>query len=327
MNNKVGITTTIPVEVLYAAGVTPVDLNNRFITSENPRRFVEQAELDGYPRNVCGWIRGIYGAVLAEGYQRIIAVTQGDCSNTHAMMETFKGHGIEIIPFAYPYERDVEMLSLQIRRLMDAFGVSESDVLRAKTRLDAIRQKAHRIDELTWREGEVSGWENHYYQICCSDFNSDPDAFESEVDQFLIEAEKRPANRQSDEIRIGILGVPTIFGDLYQVLDRLGVRVVFNEIQRQFSMPFETEDLVEQYRLYTYPYDIFGRIEDIRREVERREIDALIHYTQSFCFRQIQDLILRKEINLPILSLEGDNPGRIDARTQVRIESFLEMLM
>jgi benzoyl-CoA reductase/2-hydroxyglutaryl-CoA dehydratase subunit BcrC/BadD/HgdB len=58
-----------------------------------------------------------------------------------------------------------------------------------------------------------------------------------------------------------------------------------------------------------------------------RQIDALIHYTQSFCFRQIQDIILRKEFKIPILSLEGDNPGKIDARTRVRIESFVEMLM
>lgn len=91
-------------------------------------------------------------------------------------------------------------------------------------------------------------------------------------------------------------------------------------------MPFETEDLVEQYRLYTYPYDIFWRIQDIKREIERRGIQAIIHYTQSFCFRQIQDLIIRNEIDLPILTLEGDNPVKIDARTRVRIESFVEML-
>lgn len=324
---EIGLTTTIPVEVLYAAGVTPVDLNNVFITSEGARKRVERAELDGYPRNVCGWIKGIYATALAEGFTRIVAVTQGDCSNTHAMIETLQSHGIEIIPFAYPYDRDRDLLALQIRKLIDHFDVGEPQVRESKRRLDAIRAKVHRIDALTWQTGRVSGRENHLYQVNCSDFNSDPDAFEAEVDRFLAQAELRPPAREDDEIRIGVIGIPTIFDNLYEVLEELGAQVVFNEVQRQFSMPFETDDLVEQYRLYSYPYDIFGRIADIRREIERREIHALIHYTQSFCFRQIQDLTLRKEINLPILTLEGDNPGPIDARTRVRIESFVEMLM
>ncbi len=47
---------------------------------------------------------------------------------------------------------------------------------------------------------------------------------------------------------------------------------------------------------------------------------------QSFCFRQVEDLILRYEMDLPILTLEGDKPAPLDARTKVRIESFIEMV-
>ena len=109
-------------------------------------------------------------------------------------------------------------------------------------------------------------------------------------------------------------------------MERHGARVVFNEVQRQFSMPFETKDLVEQYQRYTYPYSVFGRIEDIAREAEIRQLDGIIHYTQSFCYRQIEDLIIRKKLNYPILTLEGENPTGLDARTKMRLESFLQML-
>jgi hypothetical protein len=40
---KVGLTTTIPVEVLLAAGVTPVDLNNLFISAPDAWRRVARA--------------------------------------------------------------------------------------------------------------------------------------------------------------------------------------------------------------------------------------------------------------------------------------------
>jgi benzoyl-CoA reductase/2-hydroxyglutaryl-CoA dehydratase subunit BcrC/BadD/HgdB len=91
-------------------------------------------------------------------------------------------------------------------------------------------------------------------------------------------------------------------------------------------MPFDTEDIVEQYLRYTYPYGAEGRIEDIKRAVAERNLDGLIHYTQTFCFRQLYDIILRTEVPVPLLTLEGDRPGKIDSRTSLRLETFIEML-
>ncbi|HQK92468.1 MAG TPA: 2-hydroxyacyl-CoA dehydratase, partial [Armatimonadota bacterium] len=41
---RIGITSTVPSEVLYAAGRIPVDLNNVFVGSEDPLAWVEWAE-------------------------------------------------------------------------------------------------------------------------------------------------------------------------------------------------------------------------------------------------------------------------------------------
>jgi len=85
--------------------------------------------------------------------------------------------------------------------------------------------------------------------------------------------------------------------------------------------------LFRQYLSYTYPYDVFARIADIKREVRRRRLHGLIHYVQSFCFRQMEDLLIRREVGLPMLTLEGDRPGPVEAPTRTRIESFIEMLI
>ena len=54
---------------------------------------------------------------------------------------------------------------------------------------------------------------------------------------------------------------------------------------------------------------------------------GLVHYVQAFCYRQLEDLILRSKGNhIPILTLEGDSPAELDARSKVRIEGFIEML-
>ena len=85
-------------------------------------------------------------------------------------------------------------------------------------------------------------------------------------------------------------------------------------------------DLVEQYRRYTYPYDVFGRIDDINEQCRMRGVDGLVHYTQAFCFRQIEDLLIKRGVKLPVLTLEGQDPAEVDARTALRLEAFLEML-
>jgi benzoyl-CoA reductase/2-hydroxyglutaryl-CoA dehydratase subunit BcrC/BadD/HgdB len=55
-------------------------------------------------------------------------------------------------------------------------------------------------------------------------------------------------------------------------------------------------------------------------------VHGVIHYVQSFCFRQIEDLIVRHELPVPVLTVEGDKPGRVDARTRIRLDAFVEML-
>jgi benzoyl-CoA reductase/2-hydroxyglutaryl-CoA dehydratase subunit BcrC/BadD/HgdB len=322
--HMVGFTTTIPLEVLIAAGQKPIDLNNIFITDANPQALIEEAEVAGFPRNICGWIKGLYGTVVRHDIRQIIAVTEGDCSNTQALMEVLSLQGVATIPFAYPYDRSRESLQLEITKLARAFDVSAMQIEQARHRLDGIRAKVHEIDRLSWQTNQVSGEENHLFQVCTSDMKSDPEAYERELDDFLLEARGRAPFQE--KIRLAFMGVPPIVTNLYGSLEEMGARVVFNETQRQFSMPYPCVDIVEQYLRYTYPYDIFTRLDDIEKEIALRQVDGVIHYVQSFCFRQIEDLIVRRRLNVPILTLEGDRPGLLDARSRIRLEGFLEML-
>lgn len=325
MAKKIGITTTVPAEVIYAAGMVPVDLNNIFITGENPQEKVEQAELAGYPRNACAWIKGIYSTVInSDDIDILVAVTQGDCSNTHALMETLQLAGVQVVPFAFPFDRDPDLLRLQLEKLMAYFNVGWEEVYLQKERLDRVRAKVWKLDEITWKENLVSGWHNHLFQVSCSDFEGDPEGFGERVDEFLGDLSGEPPEKGT--VRLGYIGVPPIVDDLFDYLEERGSRVVFNEVQRQFTMPFTTPDPVEQYRLYSYPYGIFYRLEDIMRECRKRRIDGLIHYAQSFCYRQIEDMIVRQRVGLPVLTLEGDRPNRLDARTKMRLDAFVDML-
>jgi benzoyl-CoA reductase/2-hydroxyglutaryl-CoA dehydratase subunit BcrC/BadD/HgdB len=324
---KIGFTTSIPVEVLFAAGHIPVDINNIFINSKDPEKYIEEAESVGFPRNTCSWIKGIYTTVCKENaVDEVIGVIEGDCSNTKAMLEVMNTDGIQTIDFAYPIDRSYEGLDNEINRLKKHFSVNDDGIAKSKEYLDSIRKKLIVLDELTWKDNKATGFENHFWLVSASDFFSAPERFKNELDTAIKEIKKRDSDEKG--VRLGYIGVPPVFTDLYENLDKLGSSVVFNEVQRQFSLPHSIEynNLVDVYLDYTYPYGIQDRLKDIKAEINKRGIDGIIHYTQSFCFRGIEDIVIRKELDVPVLTLEGDRPGRIDSRTKLRLEAFIDMI-
>jgi benzoyl-CoA reductase/2-hydroxyglutaryl-CoA dehydratase subunit BcrC/BadD/HgdB len=323
---RVGLTTTIPVEVVLAANLTPVDLNNLFIADPAALARVSQAEAAGFPRTLCAWIKGIYAALLARpDIQTVIAACQGDCSNTQALGEILASQGLEVIHFKFPYPRDREQLAREIHALMARLGAGPDAVARVQARLAPLRGQLRRLDRLTWETGQVSGRENFQWLISSSDFASDLDTYEQGLTAFLKEAAQR-APVADGRVRLGFAGIPPIFTDLWGYLEELNATVVYHEFPRQFSMPYESADLVEQYLRYTYPYDIGGRLADLKEAMATRRLDGLVHYTQSFCFRQMFDQFLRDHLDVPLLTIEGDRPTPLDSRTRMRLEAFVDVL-
>jgi benzoyl-CoA reductase/2-hydroxyglutaryl-CoA dehydratase subunit BcrC/BadD/HgdB len=322
---KIGLTTTIPVEVVLAAGLIPVDLNNLFISAPEALAWVSDAEAAGFPRTICAWVKGIHTALSRHPeIAAVIVACQGDCSYTQALGEILEAQGREVIHFKFPYPPDRELLAREIAGLTARLGAKTAQVVRIKEFLKPLRRDLRELDRLTWETGQVTGRENFQYLIASSDFAADVEGYARRVRDFLQEARGRQPGPSG--VRLGLAGIPPIFTNLWDYLEELEARVVFNEIPRQFSMPYPDLDLADQYLRYTYPYDIFGRLADLEKAVRTRRLDGLIHYTQSFCFRQMFDQTLRERLNLPVLTIEGDRPTPLDVRTRMRLEAFVDVL-
>ncbi len=304
---KIGITTTVPIEVLLAAGYQPIDLNNVFITDPAPERLVNIAEKAGFPLNCCSWIKGIYGVCMDYGIDTILCVTTGDCSNTIMLMEVLKLKGLKVIPFAYPDRSSSQRMQYTLEALAETLGTTLEAASRVRDELKPCRRLALKLDQLTWKDGVVSGFENHLWLVSTSDFNQDYHEYYQQLQELLATCRRRQPY-PPDSLRLAYIGVPSVYAqDLYHHLESNGARVVFNEIQRQFTMPEPGNSLAEQYSDYTYPYSIYERLKDITAELKRRQVDGVIHYVQAFCHRGIGDIIFRDALKLPILTLEGND--------------------
>lgn len=323
---KIGITTTVPSEVLLAAGYQPIDLNNIFSTSDDYKALINRAERDGFPKSMCAVIKGIYGVCKTEDIDTVIGVVEGDCSSTKVLLEVLDLHGVKMIPFGFPHGRDKKALKNFIDNLMDTLNVTIEQVEEKRRELFELRKLGQRIDELTYIDNKASGFENHLSLVCFSDYDGDMHKFEKDLKERISEIEKREAYKE--EIRIAYLGVPPMTEDIYEYVESLGARVVYNETQREFMFPraFEATDIYEQYRDYTYPYDNKFRLKEIEKQIELREIDCVIHYTQAFCHRAVEDILIKNHLNIPVLNIEGDKDISLDARSKLRLEAFLDMI-
>lgn len=323
---KIGLTTTVPVEVIIAASYIPVDLNNIFVMSKDYKEYIDIAERDGFPKSMCAWIKGLYGACLKNNIKKIVGVMEGDCSNTKVLIEVLKSKGIEVYPFSFPHTHKKEDVKFEIDKFMNLFKVNLNQVENVRKRLNKIRILAKELDYLTYGESKVTGFENHVYQVSFSDFNGDFNKFHNDLKDKIEKIKKRKSVIK--KVRLGYIGVPPMTGDIYEFVEKLDSSFVYNEVQREFAFPRANEalDIYSQYYNYTYPYDIDFRIKDIKRQIKERKLDAIIHYTQAFCHRAVDHIILKERLNIPILNIEGDKNNRLDARTKLRLEAFIDMV-
>jgi len=323
-DQSIGLTTTLPIEAILAAGRAPADLNNLFITGSEPARDLYLAEEAGFPRSCCGWTKGVFQAALQHRIRTLAAVVQGDCSNAQAVADLLAARGVEIIPFAYPFNADRELLETEIRAFCRHLGTSLEEAEKVRQALEPIRDIAREIDRLTWQEGLVSGLENHAFLISGSDMLGNPETYREKLASFLETARCRTP--RSGRIRVGCIGVPSLYCDLFPIIEGLDARVVYDETARQFGLLDEGRDLTDQYARFTYPYSIDHRIDEIRRAIRQRGIHCLVHHAQSFCFHQAEDRLLRDALKIPMLTIESDRPGKVDPRTLVRLESFMDQV-
>ncbi|MDR2392111.1 MAG: 2-hydroxyacyl-CoA dehydratase [Planctomycetota bacterium] len=321
----IGITTTVPVEVLFAAGRRPVDLNNIFVASPEAAAMVAFAERAGIPSSVCAWTRGLYGAVHHLGLKEVVGVVSGDCSHTLALCEILESEGVKIHRFVYPPSRRAGDLERELRRFAESLGTTLAAAEAVKPALDAIRSLAGELFRLADGGGVASG-DLFAGLLNTSDFFGDPDKCRRKLEAILVKAKTSPETVRPS-VRLVSAGVPAILSDLWDVFERLGARFVDHETPRQYALLHGIgRGLTETYLGYTYPYDVFSRIEDVRTMAGVRSAVGLVHYVQSFCHRLMHDRLWRERIHLPILTVEADRPGRVDERTSTRMEAFMERL-
>ncbi|MEM2976903.1 MAG: 2-hydroxyacyl-CoA dehydratase family protein [Thermoplasmata archaeon] len=128
--------------------------------------------------------------------------------------------------------------------------------------------------------------------------------------------------------RVALIGVPPIYHDFHQACTGAGLRIVFDELPYEFlRLGGRTPDeMARSYATYTFARPVEYRLSFLKRELRRRGVDGVIHYAQFTCHHLLEDPLFREELDLPMLTVQGDLPGETPAQVRLRLEAFAELL-
>ncbi len=306
--SKIGITALVPPELIFACAGEPFDVNNIIPASKN------------YPKNkLCAWT-AIWREMLTKREIKIdslIVVAGGDCHNALVDGQKAAMSGIPTHFFFYPFDGDVQYLQSQLYKLLSFLG--DIKYPEKFKEVNDLKKIGRRIDKKRL-EGKISSGDAFRILVSFSDLMGKLDKFRNALE---IKEKNIALNN-----RIALIGVPPIYHDFHEAAQSLDLQIVFDELPYEFvrHSGSDINEVALDYIDYTFARPLDFRIEFLQKELEKRKVDGVIHYTQFACHHVLEDEILRQELDYPMLTIQGDLPGNTPQQVKLRLEAFREIL-
>lgn len=303
-----GITALVPPELIFACGHKPLDVNNLV-----PSSTVHPVS------KLCAWTASWREMILQKKIEldSLVVVAGGDCHNALADGQRVAFGGIPAHFFFYPFDGDTDYLEAQMRKLAVFLG---NDIDKTMFRKVSEAKKLGKRLERMRIDGRISGSDAFRVLISFSDLCGDIRTFGKK----LVPGTKP----DSSKFRVALIGVPPIYHDFHEVAESFGMHIAYDELPYEFLRlgGNSMAGLAESYAGYTFSRSLGYRLEFIERELTRRKVDGVIHYTQFACHHMLEDDVLRSRLDYPVLTVQGDMPGSTPEQVKLRLEAFSEML-
>ena len=120
-------------------------------------------------------------------------------------MEVLETKGVNIIPFSFPESPGKADVRQALERLSATLGTNLTAAEKIREKLSPTRHHLEKLDEATWQDGTVSGFENHLWLVTSSDFNQDLTEYQRQLDALLASGETRLLFQEGDAAVLQIL--------------------------------------------------------------------------------------------------------------------------
>jgi hypothetical protein len=301
---NVGTTLPLPRTLLgNAQGMRVNVLRSHLHLSRSPHLYEEQGERVLRVRNTPPSVKGAVGFAQLKGLRDLLMPTVGDLVDFKAAFSCLAPHSrLWTLPvFPGNTEQTREHLEPVLRRLVEPATQSQQGAV-------DTRMLSRLLEDLCvrQRDGCFSSVEWHSHLLSCVDGR----------DAAVPQADERVVPRG----RVAVMGYLAGLPDLYELVEYLGGRVVYDEWAEAAASLVLAEDPYHGIAHAPFVLGLEARIR-LLQELDDR-LDAVIFVSEPFSALAVEETWFRNVIKLPLLSLECSRLGLMDSGQQLRLENF-----
>lgn len=286
-----------------AQGMRVNVLRSHLHLSRSPHLYEEQGERVLRVRNTPPSVKGAVGFAQLKGLRDLLIPTAGELVDFTAAFSSLAPHSrLWTLPvFPGNTEKTREHLGPVLQRLVQQDTDSETGLVDTRMLSRLLGDQCARQ-----LEGCFASVDWHSHLLACVDGR----------DADVPQAEERMEPRG----RVAVMGYLAGLPDLYELVEYLGGRVVYDEWAEAAARLVLAGD---PYHGIAHSPFVLGLEERLRLLMERNDrLDAVIFVSEPFSALAVEETWFRNVIKLPLLSLECTRLGLMDSGQQLRLENF-----
>ncbi len=297
------VTLPLPSRLLIKAGIQTQPVRALLAESGATQVFLERGEKLLGIRNAPATAKAAAGLAEVRGYRHAIVSVPGDLVDHRAALTILHPHlATHLLPIV---PGNSELIELAWQRMVAGFDNTDGIPAASDQRLLARSLEEHARRQ---RQGHYPSaeWRRFLLGLLLGGAPALPAADEK----------AKPAK----VALLGALAGPT---DLLDYIEMFGGRVVYDEWLELSAELFFAEQPFEALSSSPLVCGLTSREERVKGILE--DVDAIVLVVEPFCASALEEAWVRSAFRKPILVIEADGLGHLDATRVMRLENFAAM--
>ena len=305
MKKKIFLLSRIPVEFLPSKGYEIIYWARLFNGHYPLKKYLEKADSEPFPRNSSFVVRIILG-FLSDFKGIVIFTTPGTHSEHRTILSILREKNIKILEL-HTGDNKITKIDEIFHKLKSFFNIENSIILENFKKNLVIRKKM----AMEIEKGNIHGTSLHLDALNMAS---------GKTVRFI-------SNKFNGKIRgkILLMGSPSTISIINHIENR-GFSVTYT-LESLLEIFLIKEEMRKSYEEFPFPSRTVGYLaEKIVKILKNVNIDGIIYLMVPLSHEFLEYELFKEKINKPIIPIEISNPWKLDKRTILRIDSFLEVL-
>jgi len=305
MKEKIFLLSRVPVEFLSPEEFEIIYWGSLFNGNYPVKKYLEKADSEPFPRNSSFLVRVILG-FLSDFKGIVIFTTPGSHSEHRTILSILIKKGIKIVELHTGDNKKVEIEHI-FKKMKDFSHIKKEKVVEQFNLLSSSRKKLYE----GIKSGDLYGHNMHLSALNLA----------SGKNKIIKSKDKK----KLDKGKIILMGTPVTSSIISHIEKReYSVALTLQSISEIFLIGNSMEEVYSKFPFVSR--NISYLADRVNEVIKDMEISGVIYLMVPLSHEYLEYELFKEKISLPIIPIEIAAPWKLDKRTGLRIDSFLEVL-